>query len=37
METVQKANSMGFNVIDFETLIEDGKKFPNINYKNIKV
>lgn len=37
METAQKADKIGLNVIDFQTLIEDGKRFSNINYKNIKV
>lgn len=36
-ETVQKANKLGFSVINFEALIEEGKKFPTIDYRIIKV
>jgi long-chain acyl-CoA synthetase len=28
---------MGLRVIDFETLVEEGKKFPQINFSDIKV
>lgn len=31
-ETVSKANKMGFSVLDFYSLIEEGKKYPHIIY-----
>jgi long-chain acyl-CoA synthetase len=34
---VDKANSMKINVLDFNTLIEEGKKHEKIDYKQIPV
>ncbi len=34
---MEKLNKMGLRVIDFETLVEEGKKFPQINFSDIKV
>ncbi len=34
---MNKLNKMGLRVIDFETLVEEGKKFPQINFSDVKV
>jgi len=36
-DTVNKANKMGFSVIDFYSLIEEGKKYPHIVFDAIKI
>ena len=36
-DTVKKANKMGFSIVDFMTLIDEGKNFPNIRYQDIKI
>ncbi len=36
-DIVKKANKLGFSVIDFSSLVEEGKKYPNIHYSEIKI
>ena len=33
----KKANKLGFNVLDFNALVEEGNKYQKISYENIKI